>query len=87
MTRLFGYQPEELPGRNCLELIHPEDRDQSSRALQDVLAKPPGPLQWDARVRRKDGNYRWVESTVSNLLFECEVQAIVMHQLYRAGAS
>jgi light-regulated signal transduction histidine kinase (bacteriophytochrome) len=45
-----------------------------------VLAKPPGPLQWDARVRRKDGNYSWVESTVSNLLFECEVQAIVLHQ-------
>jgi len=79
-TRLFGYQPEELLGRNCLELIHPEDRDHSRRALQDVLAKPPGPCQWDARVRCKDGNYFWVESTVSNLLFECEVQAIVMHQ-------
>ena len=79
-TRLFGYQPEELLGRNCLELIHPEDRDHSRRALQDVLDKPPGPCQWDARVRCKDGNYCWVESTVSNLLFECKVQAIVMHQ-------
>ncbi len=80
MTRLFGYRPEELLGRNCLELIHPEDRDHSSRALQDALSKPPGRLQWDARVCRKDGNYSWVESTVSNLLFECEVQAIVLHQ-------
>jgi len=79
-TKIFGYYPEELLGRNCLELIHPEDRDHSSRALQNVLAKPPGPCQWDARVRCKDGNYSWVESTVSNLLFECEVQAIVMHQ-------
>src|ERR1017187_7175748 len=26
-TRLFGYQPQELLGRNFLELIHPEDRD------------------------------------------------------------
>jgi PAS domain S-box-containing protein len=79
-TRLFGYQPQELLGRNFLELIHPEDRDHSSRALQEVIAKPPGPLQWDARVRHKDGNYSWVESTVSNLLFEFEVQAIVVHQ-------
>src|SRR5579859_7120930 len=79
-TKIFGYRPEELLGRNCLELIHPEDRDHSSRALRDVLAKPPGPCQWDARVRCKDGNYSWVESTVSNLLFECEVQAIVMYQ-------
>jgi len=79
-TRLFGYQPEELLGRNCLEFIHPEDRRHSIRALQDVLAKPPVPLRWDARVRSKDGTYCWVESTVSNLLFECEVQAIVLHQ-------
>jgi PAS domain S-box-containing protein len=44
-TKLFGYLPEELVGRNCLELIHPEDRDHSRRTLQEVLYKPPGPLQ------------------------------------------
>jgi PAS domain S-box-containing protein len=79
-ARIFGYEPEELVGRNCLELIHPEDRDHSSQTLQEVLAKPPGPLQWDARILHKDGNYSWVESTVSNLLFEAEVRAIVVHQ-------
>jgi PAS domain S-box-containing protein len=79
-TRLFGYPPEELLGRNCLDLIHPEDRGHSSSALQEVLSRPPGPLQWDARFRCKDGIYSWVENTASNLLFECEVQAIVMHQ-------
>ncbi len=79
-TKIFGYHAEELLGRNCLELIHPEDCDRSRRALQDVLDKPHDPCQWDARVRCKDGNYYWVESTVSNHLFECEVQAIVIHQ-------
>lgn len=79
-TRLLGYLPEELLGRNCLEMLHPEDRAHSSRTLQGVLASPPGPLHWNARVRRKDGNYSWVESTVSNLLFESEVRAIVLQQ-------
>jgi PAS domain S-box-containing protein len=79
-TKIFGYRPEELVGRNCLELIHPEDRDDSSRALREVLAKPPGPFQWDARVLHKDGNYSWVESTVSNLLLESEVRAMVVQQ-------
>src|ERR1700722_16698718 len=31
-AKVFGYQPEELVGRNCLELIHPEDRDDSRHA-------------------------------------------------------
>jgi PAS domain S-box-containing protein len=78
-TKVFGYQPEELVGRNCLELIHPEDLDDSRRALKDIQAKS-GPLQWDARILNKDGSYSWVESTVSNMLSESEVQAIVVHQ-------
>jgi PAS domain S-box-containing protein len=79
-SKIFGYQPDEIVGRNCLDLIHPEDRHRLSGVLRDVLAEPPGPLKWDARVRHKDGSYCWVESTVSNLLFEPEVQAIVIHQ-------
>jgi len=79
-TRMFGYQPEEIVGRNCLDLLHPEDRSHGHVALQEVLASPPGPLQWDARVRHKDGTFCWVESTLSNLLFEPEVKAIVMQQ-------
>jgi len=78
-TKILGYEPEELVGRNCLELIHPDDRDHTRRALKDILAKS-GPLQWDARILNKDGSYSWVESTVSNLLAEAEVQAIVVHQ-------
>ena len=39
-SKVFGYQPEELLGRNCLELVHPKDREHSSRALLEVLAVP-----------------------------------------------
>ena len=77
---MFGYRPEELVGQNCLDLIHPEDRAPARLALRALLAKPSGRLRWDARIRRDDGTYCWVESTVSNLLLESEVQAIVVHQ-------
>ncbi len=79
-AKIFGYQPEEIIGRNCLDLMHPEDREHSSRALKAVLTEPQGPCQWNVRARRKDGNYCWVESTVTNLLLEEEVRAIVLHQ-------
>lgn len=79
-TKLFGYEQDELLGRDCMEFIHPEDRDDSNRRLQAAIVRPTGQNQWDARVRRKDGQYCWVESTVSNLIQDLEVQAIVMHQ-------
>ena len=31
---ILGYRPEELVGRNCLDLTHPADRDDYSRALR-----------------------------------------------------
>ncbi len=78
-AKIFGYQPEEIVGRNCLDLMHPEDRHHANGALREVLGAD-GPLKCDARVRHKDGTYCWVESTFSNLLFEPEVKAIVMQQ-------
>jgi|SRR5579864_8259951 len=78
-AKVLGYQPEELVGRNGLELVHPQDREQSTKALKEVIAKPQSPLQMHARVRRKDGEWCWVESTASNLLNEPHVQAIVLN--------
>src|SRR5580765_5135203 len=78
-AKVLGYQPEELLGRNGLELVHPQDREHSTQALKDVIAKPQSPLQMHARVRRKDGGWCWVESTASNLLDEPHIHAIVFN--------
>jgi PAS domain S-box-containing protein len=78
-AEVLGYRPEELVGQNGWDLIHPEDRDHSSLMLQQVLSEPSGPIRWHPRVRRKDGSYSWVESTVSNLLVEPDVKAIVVN--------
>jgi len=76
---VLGYQPEELLGRNGLDLVHPLDRDHTVRTLQKALAEPKLPNRTQARVRQKDGKWRWVESTASNLLDEPHVGAIVIN--------
>lgn len=81
-AKILGYQPKELLGRNGLDLLHPQDRDRSLRTLKQVLAEPHSHNRIEARVRQKDGHWRWVESTASNLLDEPHVGAIVLN--YRA---
>ncbi len=77
-AKVLGYAPEELLGRNGLELLHAQDRDDSIRTLRKLLAEPQWPNRMQARIRQKDGQWRWVESTASNLLDEPHVDAIVI---------
>jgi PAS domain S-box-containing protein len=78
-AKVLGYQPEELLGRNGLDLLHPHDRDYSVRSLQQVLVEPQEPQQMQARVRQKNGQWLWVESTACNLLDEPRVGAILLN--------
>ncbi len=76
---VLGYQPGELNGTNTFDLFHPEDLDGSRKAMEELLRKPPGPNHFEARVRQKDGCWVWVESTITNLLDEPSVGAIVVN--------
>jgi PAS domain S-box-containing protein len=77
--KVFGYLPEEMIGQNAFEFVHPKDRFYSETALQEVLDKPPGPRQVETRMRQKNGEWCWVESTISNLLDKPPVAAIVVN--------
>ncbi|WP_063763665.1 PAS domain S-box protein [Actinoplanes subtropicus] len=41
-----------------LELVHPDDRDTARRAWRDALGTAD-PVQFELRIRRADGVYRW----------------------------
>ena len=63
-ARLFGYPPESLVGRNCLEMIHPEDVEMARGRLAWALragADEDAPDLSEFRVRAADGRYLWVE--------------------------
>ena len=62
MEEILGYSYSECP-RNLAEfmdIVHPEDRDRLYSLLQKNLAHK-SPLSTEYRLRRKDGNYIWVE--------------------------
>lgn len=67
---LLGYKPGEFDTRweSILEKVHPDDKDVFFSVLQQILNddNSDGPLRTfkiDYRIKKKDGNYIWLEST------------------------
>ncbi len=66
VTRTLGWEPADLVGKAPGHLIHPDDRSVLRTATERAEAGEA--TRSLARVRHKDGHYRWVESAVSPAL-------------------
>ena len=86
---LLGLQPADLIDRSILEYLHPADLA-AVVAAQERLADDE-PLRSEVRVRRVDGDYRWVALGVQLLLDESglvigQVSSLRdIHDQYRAS--
>jgi diguanylate cyclase (GGDEF)-like protein/PAS domain S-box-containing protein len=61
----YGYSIDRLLGARLDELVHPEDRPGSRRAVAASLSQPGLPGRFPCRVRAADGTWRHVEAMVS----------------------
>ncbi|MBK9710138.1 MAG: PAS domain S-box protein [Kouleothrix sp.] len=77
--RILGYDPSEIIGRDPSELTHPDDIERLWQVLNDLVRHPEQTFTAQYRFRHKDGAWRWIESTISNLLAEPSVGAIVFN--------
>jgi len=76
-TRILGYELDEFVRFNAFDLIHPDDRDAVVGRLTESMANPRGRVDVMARVRHKDGSWRYLEGVFTNLLDDPSVNAIV----------
>ena len=61
VTRLTGWEPEELIGMHRLEFVHPDDAAAAQKARDEATH---GHLTTvELRMRLKDGGYRWLEAS------------------------
>jgi diguanylate cyclase (GGDEF)-like protein/PAS domain S-box-containing protein len=76
--RVLGYRPEERIGKNAFDYLHPDDREQSKATFAEALNNP-GQVQRpvEFRLRHKDGSWRTMESTRTNLLDDPAVKGVV----------
>ena len=75
--RMLGYAPEELLGRLLFEFIHPDDLTRVVTVFAGILGEPGRSLTVEYRLRHKDGSWRWMEGSGTNLLHDPAVGAIV----------
>lgn len=52
--RIFGYPPEEMVGKNPLDFVHPDDKERTQRAVEEILGGAQKPF-FENRYLRKDG--------------------------------
>ena len=52
--QLLGYRPEELIGRNMIELVHPDDRERTLAVAAEIMQGRPQ-THFENRYVRKDG--------------------------------
>ena len=74
---VIGFATEELLRFKVYELVHPEDRRTLAESFRALLKEPGMRMNLQSRVRHKDGSWRWLEGTLTNLLEEPEIGAIV----------
>ena len=79
VERVLGYKPQEFVGRDALDFVHPSDLASSQQELSDLLKVPGGMRTVTVRARHKDGSWRWIEATGTNLLHDSLVGFLVLN--------
>jgi PAS domain S-box-containing protein len=78
--RLVGYEPEALVGRSLLDDVHPDDRTALAAAIDEHVKTPGAVSTGRYRLRHRDGSWRWIDATATNLLEEPAVTSIVVNR-------
>ena len=77
LNRLLGIDPSEVIGLANVDVHHPEDLPRVIAAFEEALTCER--VNVDFRVRHRDGSWRWLELTVTNLLDDPDVEGFVLN--------
>jgi diguanylate cyclase (GGDEF)-like protein/PAS domain S-box-containing protein len=77
VNRVLGYDPADLAGRHGFDMVHDEDAAGVRASFSAVIADPAHSSVVEFRAHHRDGGWRWIEATISNLLTEPAVGGIL----------
>ena len=78
VRRLLDYLPNELVGRRCLDVVHPEDAGATETFLRGALRRV-GPMQaHQLRVRPRNADWRLLEIGVTSLAGRMDMGGVLL---------
>ncbi len=75
---VFGLEPDKLKGTNFRDYIHTEDRDKIDEGISQLKDRKRVQLP-SYRIKNSKGEWRWIETIITNLDNEPAVGGIVMN--------
>jgi len=77
--RHFGYSRKDFIGHLGEEFAHPDDMPLISKTFETIFANPEVKPTVKYRFKRKNGEFRWLETTFTNLLSDKYINGIVLN--------
>ena len=77
LTKILGYDNEELMSTRAFELIHPNNISRLTEELANIIQTPGKSLFGQQRLKHKNGKWLWCEGTITNMLHEPAVAGLV----------
>lgn len=78
ITGVLGYSEDEALSMNVFDIVHPDNVEAVKMLFMEVLEKPGVPVQGHtSRILHKDGTWRWIEATATNLIHDPVINGIV----------
>ena len=77
--QILGYTLEDAQEQDPALLTHPDDLPGLLNVVNNLFENPDQVVRIEYRFQHKDGSWRWLESTISNLIAEPSIEAIVFN--------
>lgn len=77
--KILGHDPGALIGTFLTDYIHPDDIKPAQDLLQKIIANDGATAMAEYRFKHADGGWIWLESTITNLLGEKDIDKIVIN--------
>ncbi len=77
IEKLFGWKPEDVVGVSTWKNIHPDDLEFIQKFFGKLMSEPDTPGTTECRYKCKDGSYRWIEFTGTNLLHDPDINGFL----------